>query len=648
MINKKKLPLIIVNIIFGTLILVFDYLFLSSYLAKADKSVYVTYKIIASGSFVLMNIFNIIYSKFVFNPKYKHWFIYFLLAAQIVVFIADIILEYEFMIGAIVFACGHLVFLTSFILLERFKVRDLIFMLLFSIPAVLTVIFYPYLAAGDMFIVLIAYAFIIGSMVGKAFSNVLSNLNRPLKWSIFLGVLMFFMSDMMLLFANFTDRNIISPETIRIFKYLCLFLYYPSNIVLALCSGISIVTNNERFEGMSDGRRLWCRIYQLCFKIALPLLPYRKPKLIKGVENIPGVLKEKGKNKVIIITDKSIINLGLSDNLINCLKENNIQYVIYDGTVPNPTIDCIEEALKLYIENNCEGIIALGGGSAMDLAKIVGARAVKPKQSVAQMKGLLHIHKKLPLLIAIPTTAGTGSETTIAAVITDSKTHDKYPINDFSLIPHYAVLDYKLTVGLPRGLTSTTGMDALTHAVEAFIGNTRTKETKNMAITAVKLIKDNLYECYNNPTNAVARQNMLLASHYAGIAFTKSYVGYVHAIAHSLGGKYGIPHGLANAVILPVVLEEYGKTCYKKLAVLAYEAEIANKEESIESAAKKFIKWIYEMNEKMNIPTGFAQILDDDIDEMSARADSEGNPLYPVPVLYDKEQLGKIYRKLIL
>ena len=303
MINKKKLPLIIVNIIFGTLILVFDYLFLSSYLAKADKSVYVTYKIIASGSFVLMNIFNIIYSKFVFNPKYKHWFIYFLLAAQIVVFIADIILEYEFMIGAIVFACGHLVFLTSFILLERFKVRDLIFMLLFSIPAVLTVIFYPYLAAGDMFIVLIAYAFIIGSMVGKAFSNVLSNLNRPLKWSVFLGVLMFFMSDMMLLFANFTDRNIISPETIRIFKYLCLFLYYPSNIVLALCSGISIITNNERFEGMSDGRRLWCRIYQLCFKIALPLLPYRKPKLIKGVENIPGVLKEKGKNKVIIITD---------------------------------------------------------------------------------------------------------------------------------------------------------------------------------------------------------------------------------------------------------------------------------------------------------------------------------------------------------
>lgn len=646
--NKKKLPLIVVNIIFGLLIMIFDYLFLSSYLAKAEKGVYVTYKIIASLGFVLMNIFNIVYTKLVFNKKYKHWFIYFLLAAQIVVFIADVILEYNFMLGAIVFAVGHLVFLTSFISLERFKIRDVICMLLFSVPAVLTVIFYPYLAAGDMFIVLIAYAIIIGSMVGKAFSNVLSNLNRPLKIGVFVGVLMFFMSDMMLLFANFTDRNIISFETIKIFKYLCLFLYYPSNIVLAICAGVSIITNNNRIEGMSDGRRLWCRIYQLCFKIALPLLPYRKPKLIEGVENIPSVLLGKKLNKVIIITDKSIINLGLADNLINSLKENGLEYVIYDGTVPNPTIDCIEEAKELYLVNECEGIIALGGGSAMDLAKIVGARIVKPRQSVSQMKGLLHIRKRLPLLIAIPTTAGTGSETTIAAVITDSKTHDKYPINDFSLIPHYAVLDYKLTVGLPKGLTSTTGMDALTHAVEAFIGNTRTPETKKMSITAVKLIKENLYECYINPTNPVARQNMLLASHYAGIAFTKSYVGYVHAIAHSLGGKYGIPHGLANAVILPVVLKEFGSKAHKKLAHLAYEAQIADINDSVEVAANKFIEWTLEMNAKMGIPTGFEQIKEEDINEMSGKADKEGNPLYPVPVLYNQEQLGEIYRKLIL
>lgn len=646
--NKKNVLFICVNVIFAAIVMVFDYLFLSSYLAKADKAVYVTYKIIASGSFVLMNIFNILYSKFIFNKSYNKLFSYILLVAQIVVFIADIILEYNFMLGAIVFAVGHIVFLTSFINLKRFKLRDLIFMLLFSIPSVLVVVFYPYLAAGDMFIVLIAYALIIGSMLGKAFSNTLSNLNRPLKWTIFVGALMFFLSDMMLLFANFTDKNIISRETIVLFKYLCLFLYYPSNIVLALSSGISIITDNKQIDGMSDGRRIWCRLFQFCFKVALPILPYRKPKLIEGVENIPNVLLEKNLKKVIIITDKSIINLGLANNLINSLKENDIEYVIYDGTIPNPTITCIEEARQVYLDNKCEGIIALGGGSAMDLAKIVGARIVKPKQSVQKMKGLLHIHKKLPLLIAIPTTAGTGSETTIAAVITDSATHDKYPINDFSLIPHYAVLDYKLTLGLPKGLTSTTGMDALTHAVEAFIGNTRTKETKKMSIDAVKLIKENLYECYINPTNGIARQNMLLASHYAGISFTKSYVGYVHAIAHSLGGKYGIPHGLANAVILPVMLKEYGQKAYSKLAVLAYEAEIASKTDSIECAAIKFIDWTLEMNRKMNIPTGFEQIKEEDIDEMASKADSEGNPLYPVPVLYDKEQLKEIYRKLKL
>ena len=638
--NKRKIVLlIIINILFMIPIMVFDTLFIE----KIGPFGGDLFKAIGSFLFVLENLFNILYCKKFFNNE-KNKFVWFLLIAQFIIFIADIVLEIDFMIGAIVFAVGHLGLITAFYSLEKFKVRDVICMLLFAGLGVTVLTLYPFDFRG-MKVVLYAYAIIIGSMLGKGLSNVFSDYNRPLKLTIFVGVLLFYLSDMALLFRNYGNL----PDELKIvFLRLCLYLYYPSNIILACAAGISVISGNARMEGMSDGRRLWCRIYQLCFKIALPLLPYRKPKLIEGVENIPDVLLTKKLGKVIIITDKSIINLGLADNLFNSLKDNGIEYVVYDGTVPNPTIDCIEEARELYLANNCEGIIALGGGSAMDLAKIVGARVVKPKQPVAKMKGLLHIHKKLPLLIAIPTTAGTGSETTIAAVITDSKTHDKYPINDFSLIPHYAVLDYKLTVGLPKGLTSTTGMDALTHAVEAFIGNTRTPETKKMSITAVKLIKENLYECYINPTNAVARQNMLLASHYAGISFTKSYVGYVHAIAHSLGGKYGIPHGLANAVILPVVLKEFGSKAHKKLAHLAYEAEIASQEDSIEVAANKFIDWVLEMNTKMNIPTGFEQIKEEDIEEMSTKADSEGNPLYPVPVLYDQKQLGKIYRKLIL
>ena len=392
--------------------------------------------------------------------------------------------------------------------------------------------------------------------------------------------------------------------------------------------------------------KTYCRIYQFAFKLALPILPYRKPKMIEEVENIGESLNHLKIKKVLVTTDKSIVSLGLLNSLEEALKKEAIDYVIFDETIPNPTIDNIESARSMYLENNCQGLIALGGGSVIDLTKIVGARIVRPKKSVEKMKGLLHIRHKLPPLFAIPTTAGTGSEVTVAAVITNAKTHDKYPINDFCLIPHYAVLDYKLTVGLPKHLTSTTGLDALTHAVEAYIGNTRTKETKKMAEDAVKLIYENLYTCYTDPTNKDARQNMLKASHYAGIAFTKSYVGYVHAVAHSLGGAYSIPHGLANAVILPVVLKMYGKKIYKKLATLAKKAGIANNTDSVEDAAVKFIKWVEYMNSSMNIPTTFDQIKAEDISMLSKKASHEANPLYPVPVLMDALELEEIYKKL--
>lgn len=187
----------------------------------------------------------------------------------------------------------------------------------------------------------------------------------------------------------------------------------------------------------------------------------------------------------------------------------------------------------------------------------------KPNQPLSRMKGILKVHKRLPLLIAIPTTAGTGSETTLAAVITDAKTRHKYAINDFPLIPRYAVLDPKVTLSLPPFITATTGMDALTHAVEAYIGNSTTPDTRKDALRAVKLIFSNLDTAYTDGSNVEARKNMLKASFYAGCAFTKSYVGYVHAVAHSLGGEYNVPHGLANAILLPFVLEAYGKKIQK-------------------------------------------------------------------------------------
>ena len=283
----------------------------------------------------------------------------------------------------------------------------------------------------------------------------------------------------------------------------------------------------------------------------------------------------------------------------------------------------------------------------MDCAKAVGACTVKPNQSLAQMKGILKVHKKLPLLMAVPTTAGTGSETTLAAVITDADTRYKYAINDFPLIPRYAVLDPKVTLSLPPFITATTGMDALTHAVEAYIGNSTTIDTRRDALKAVKLIFENIDIAYEHGDNIQARRNMLHASFYAGCAFTKSYVGYVHAVAHSLGGQYNVPHGLANAILLPLVLREYGSCIDKKLHRLAIAAGLADKNTPDHEAAELFIRAIEEMKERFGIVNIVKEIQETDIPKLSHYADKETNPLYPVPKLMDASELEKFYYMLM-
>ena len=390
-------------------------------------------------------------------------------------------------------------------------------------------------------------------------------------------------------------------------------------------------------------KKLYCRTFQTVFKLVLPILPYREPKILKTNEDIVKVLKEQNLMKVLLVTDKGIFNLGLTKAIEETLKSNNISVVIYRDTVANPTTQNVHEALDLYKENNCNAIIAFGGGSAMDCAKAVGAKIARPKKSLFKMKGILKVGKKLPLLIAVPTTAGTGSETTLASVITDSKTRHKYAINDFPLIPRYAMLNAELTVGLPKNITSTTGMDALTHAIEAYIGRSTTKQTRKCALFAVKSIFENLEEVYSNPTNLEAREKMLLASYNAGVAFTKSYVGYVHAVAHTLGGKYNIAHGLANAIILPYVLRKYGRKIYKKLWEMGVYANLFSKDIPIEVGAKIFIEKIEDMNNAMNIPTKIEEIQIEDISSLAYTAEKEANPLYPVPVLYTREQLESIY-----
>ena len=386
---------------------------------------------------------------------------------------------------------------------------------------------------------------------------------------------------------------------------------------------------------MNPLKKIYCRTFQTGLKIALPFLPYRKPKIVGSVKALPEVIQKKKCSKVLIITDAGIRKLGLTRRLEKALVNADIPCCIYDKTVANPTTDNVAEAMEIYQNEGCDCIIGFGGGSSMDCAKAVGARRIaKPKQSLAKMKGILKVHKRLPLLMAVPTTAGTGSETTLAAVITDAQTRYKYAINDFPLIPRYAVLDPKVTLSLPPFITATTGMDALTHAVEAYIGNSTTYGTRKDALLAVG-------------SNVEARRNMLHASFYAGCAFTKSYVGYVHAIAHSLGGEYNVPHGLANAVILPMLLEAYGEKIHKKLSRLAIAAGLADEDTPCDEAAGRFIQAVKDMKKRFGIGDKIPEIQETDIPKLAHYADKEANPLYPVPVLMDASELEPFYRMLM-
>ncbi len=395
----------------------------------------------------------------------------------------------------------------------------------------------------------------------------------------------------------------------------------------------------------------YCRGYQAAFRVATKVLDWTGPRLIQGagsVKKLPSVIKADGFDNVLIVTDKVLHGLGLLDGLKAGLEEKGIDYVVYDGTQPNPTIPNIEEARQMYLDNNCKAVVAFGGGSSMDCAKAAAARVALPNKSIPQMRGVLKVRAKLPMLYAIPTTAGTGSETTIAAVVVNPDTHEKYAINDICLRPKYAILDPELTVGLPPHITSTTGMDALTHAVEAFIGQSNTPQTLAAAEKAVPMIFANLETCYNEPKNLEARGNMLTASFYAGIAFTQAYVGYVHAIAHNLGGFYNVPHGLANAIILPYVLRYYGETVYDKLGHLAEIAGLDVAGKTREEKANLFIDEIDAMNQRMKIPKGFDCIKEEDIQTIAERAMLEGNPLYPVPKLMDVEQCKALIHAMML
>ena len=393
---------------------------------------------------------------------------------------------------------------------------------------------------------------------------------------------------------------------------------------------------------------LWCRTFQAVLKVGNYFMGYRMPHYLEGpgkIRELGAFLKEKNLNDVLVVTGSGMVRRGQVQPMLEGFEENGIRYTLQTYDTTDPTSDDVEAGYKTFKENGCKTIVALGGGSRIDCAKGIAAKAVHPRKKVSQLQGLLKVLWPIPTFVAIPTTAGAGSETTVAAVITDSATHRKAAINDPFLIPKYAVLDPELTAGLPPYTTATTGMDALAHAVEAYTNHTyNTKLENRLAKEAVKLIHDNILIAYEDGKNLEARQNMQRGAFYAGRAFTRGCVGYVHAVGHTLGGLYGVAHGLAMAVLLPHVMREFGASAHKRLAELADVCGIEGRNEA--EKANAFIRWIEETNAKMGLPDGFDVIQDKDIPQMIAWARKEANPLYPVPVVWGEKDFRRLIKAI--
>lgn len=403
----------------------------------------------------------------------------------------------------------------------------------------------------------------------------------------------------------------------------------------------SVVSDVVRSVGLSTAMR--------AAGVVTGWLPIPQPILLVG----PGSSRRLGQalcgfghRKILIVTDQVVSGMGLPDALVAALSAGGVAHVMFDEVTPDAPIPVIEKGIAFCERHGCDAIVAFGGGSPMDAAKTIAlavANKKHPRKLVGYFKGL-----RAPLPIyAVPTTAGTGSEVTVAAVVSDPTTNRKLVIADTRLVPTMAALDPSLMIGLPRHVTAATGMDALTHAIEAFVGHWSNSHTDRMALAAVGMIYGNLRTAYRNGRNLAAREQMALAATYAGLAFTRANVGYVHAIAHQLGGKYHTPHGLANAIMLPHVLKFESPAITKKLAILAVRAGVGKAGERPALLAKKFRDSIEALNRDLGIPTHLDTLREADIPELARAACWEADTNYPVPRYMSPETCGELLRQVL-
>lgn len=382
-------------------------------------------------------------------------------------------------------------------------------------------------------------------------------------------------------------------------------------------------------------------------RVLMKLLPDKVPVTFVGTEasrELCESISHGYSGKVLIVTDATLVAIGLVDRITASLDRVGLRWSIYSGVEPDPTLAHVEAGSVQLEREGCQLVLAVGGGSSMDAAKLIAAMATNPGPA-DKLEGIMKV-KRVPLpLFAIPTTAGTGSEVTLAAVVSDTQTHAKKFFTDPKLIPLMTALDPSLMVGLPAPITAATGMDALTHAVESFLSRTSTEATETYAKIAVRLIFGHLKTACTDGKNLESRKAMALASYYAGLAFTRTSVGYVHAIAHTFGAYYRTPHGLANAIALPHVLEFSKQAAEARLARLA--EVIGCEGASDREKAARFIDAVRDLMSKIGIPATLDSLLTSDITPIARQALAEAHLNYPVPRYMNQAQCEMLLRGIL-
>ena len=379
-------------------------------------------------------------------------------------------------------------------------------------------------------------------------------------------------------------------------------------------------------------------------------LPIPQPTLLVGPGSsaqLGQAVSACGHRRVMIVTGGFAVRGGLLTPMTDALTAGGTPFVIFDKITPDAPIPLVEEGIEFYRQHDCDALIAFGGGSSMDAAKAIAAAIANPGKSLRKLAGYFKGLNSPAPIYAVPTTAGTGSEVTVAAVIADPERESKIVIVDTRLVPKIAALDPTLMTGLSPAITAATGMDALTHAVEAYLGNWATAASDAKALQAVALIFKNLRTVYTDGSNLQAREQMALAATYAGIAFTRANVGYVHAIAHQFGGKYHTAHGLANAIVLPHVLKFSAPVVTDRLAQLALRAGLGRKGQDNEALAQEFLNGVDALNRELKIPLHLDALQAAEIPALARAACKEAHTGYPVPRYMTQAQCEQMLGRLL-